>query len=154
MDKIKDISFALVIDLGGTGRYIEDSKGNPVININITNRSDYPGLKGQLIPNYMFGDVRSALVLPEKSVSKMYAESMPITNQQWSKEMLRVMKPGGKIIIYSTPAFVDSIIKLFKEANPKIEVKKIGDYLKDYPDRAGGKYPGGGEGAEITVPKE
>ena len=79
------------LDIGGEGRYPE------AWNLNISKIKTLGPDKGQPIPRWVAGSA-TAIPLPDSSVDRIIMERTPLTCVAID-EMLRILKPGGDIIL-------------------------------------------------------
>lgn len=113
LNKQLDSGNPIVLDIGGEGRYAG------AINLNPQPITSTTGEAGHIIPNWVPGR-GDFIPLPPKTVEIIRLENAPI-NPATMEEMLRVMRPRGKIHLSHPKDYADSyydnLIKYFGEEN-------------------------------------
>jgi SAM-dependent methyltransferase len=107
----------LHLDLGGEGRY-EDA-----ININPQPYTSTTGEPGREIPYWVKGRT-DEIPFPDQSVDQVTVENAPI-NQDGIKEILRVMRPRGKIRLSHPKDYGQRIHQLIISEYPNARVSQI-----------------------------
>lgn len=103
----QEADLPIILDVGGEGRYVG------AINLNPQPITSTTGEAGHIIPNWVPGR-GDHIPLPEQSVDVIYLENAPLNNETM-EEMLRVMRPRGKIHLSHPQDYADSYYKTLQQ---------------------------------------
>jgi hypothetical protein len=107
----------VILDIGGEGRYVG------AINLNPQPITSTTGEAGHIIPNWVPGR-GDKIPFPQYSVDMIHLENAPI-NPATMEEMLRVMRPRGKIHLSHPHDYTDSYIEILKNYFPQEYIQRI-----------------------------
>jgi hypothetical protein len=107
---------AIIIDIGGEGRYLD------AININPYFLTSTTGEPNRFIPNWIYG-FADDIPIQRSMVDVLYLENAPLSTSAM-EEILRVIRPRGKIHL-SHPSdyaekYLDDLYEVFSGHNIKI----------------------------------
>lgn len=92
----------IIVDIGGEGRYLD------AININPYFLTSTTGEANRFIPNWIYG-FADDIPIQRNIVEILYLENAPLSTSAM-EEILRVMKPRGKIHLYHPSDYADKYI--------------------------------------------
>ncbi|MBT5094981.1 MAG: hypothetical protein HOM21_12085 [Halobacteriovoraceae bacterium] len=125
IEEAEQQGLAVHIDVGGEGRYLD------AININPGRYTSTTGEAGRTIPRHIYG-LGQDLPIPDRAVDQLTLENTPL-NGPIIEEILRVMRPRGKIRLSHPRDYADSAhLELIERLGERVdEVVRTFNPLQD-----------------------